>query len=238
MDGKVNFISLLLIHFKYFLFILYIGVNSRALNGYSQDASSNPPPGTWEPGVYDYDDIKKNYLPTYTHYWDDQSKVPYLFNAEKGIWLTYDDLQSNTVKNNYILQEKLAGAMFWEFSCDRNIELIGNTYNALFGGQTTTPETSTSTTTGNTTATTTATTTETTTETTTATTTSGDILEWKPNVFYHVDEKVRYKRNIYKCLQAHTSLSNWAPDTTAALWELIGPGRSIFDFWKKFKTFG
>jgi chitinase len=203
------------------------GVTSRALNGYSQPASSNPPPGTWEPGDYDYDDIKKNYLPTYTRYWDDESQVPFLFNAEKGMWLSYDDLQSNTVKNNYIVQQKLAGAMFWEFSCDRNVELIGNTYNALFGNQTTTtPGNTTSTTTAQTTTTTTGTTTATTTGTTTATTTtSGDILPWAVNTAYNVGDKVTYNGNIYQCLEAHTSLSTWTPDVAVSLWQLVGPAR-------------
>ena len=76
------------------------------MNGFSQPASSQLPPGTWENGIYDYDDLKKNYLPTYTRYWDDQSKVPFLYNAPKGMWISYDDLQSNTVKNNYIIQQQ------------------------------------------------------------------------------------------------------------------------------------
>jgi chitinase len=221
------------------------GVTSTDQNGYSQNASSTPPMGTWEPGSFDYDDLKKNYLPTYTRYWDNSSKVPFLFNTQKGMWLTYDDLESNTIKNNYILQEKLGGAMFWEFSCDRNVELIGNTYTALFGGQTTTPGTTTSTqtttpntNTTSTTATTTGTsTTATTTETsTTATTTSGNIPEWGVNISYRVGDKVTYNQKVYQCLQAHTSISTWTPDETPALWELIGPARSFFDF-LKFKLF-
>ncbi len=209
---------------------LCIGVTSTDQNGFSQNASSTPPTGTWEPGVFDYDDLKKNYLPTYTRYWDDSSKVPFLFNRQKGIWISYDDVQSNTVKNNYILQEKLGGAMFWEFSSDRSVELIGNTYAALFGGQTTTTSTQTTTPTTNTTATTTQTSTAT-------TTTSGNIPTWTANVFYNIGDRVRYVGNIYKCLQAHTALPNWTPPDTPALWELVGPGRSILDFFK-FILFG
>jgi len=220
---------------------LWIGVTSTDQNGFSQNASSTPPMGTWEAGVFDYDDLKKNYLPTYTRYWDDSSKVPFLFNTQKGIWITYDDVQSNTVKNNYILQEKLGGAMFWEFSSDRSVELIGNTYAALFGGQTTTTPAAntTSTTTSATTTTTsqTSTTTVTTTQTsTTTTTTSGDIPTWTANKFYNIGDRVRYVGNIYKCLQAHTALPNWTPADTPALWQLVRPGRSFFDFFK-FKFF-
>jgi len=194
--------------------------------------------GTWEAGVFDYDDLKKNYLPTYTRYWDDSSKVPFLFNRQKGIWITYDDIQSNTIKNNYILQEKLGGAMFWEFSSDRSVELIGNTYAALFGGhtitstQTTTPNANTTATTTQTTTPNTNTTATTTQTSTTATTTSGDILPWRINKLYRIGDRVRYDSKIYKCLQAHTSLSSWTPPDTPALWELVGPGRSFFDFFK------
>jgi chitinase len=190
-------------------------VTSANINGFSQPTSDQLPPGTWENGVYDYDDLKKNYLPTYTRFWDDQSKVPFLFNKDKSIWITYDDLQSNTIKNNYILQQNLAGAMFWELSADRNGELIGNTYSQLSGHQslpTTTPTSS------NTTATKTQTTTVT---TTSATTTSGNILPWTVNKSNHVGDRVEYQGNIYQCLQAHTSLANWIPTETPALWQRI-----------------
>jgi len=96
------------------------------MNGYSQPASS-----ACENPVLTYDDLKKNYVPVFTRFWDDQSKVPFLFNRDKGVWISYDDLESNTNKNNYILQEHLAGAMFWELSGDRTAELIGNTYSQL-----------------------------------------------------------------------------------------------------------
>ena len=51
------------------------------------------------------------------------------------MWNIYDDLQSNTLKNNYILKQKLAGGMLWKISGDRTTELIGNTYTTLFGDQ-------------------------------------------------------------------------------------------------------
>lgn len=155
------------------------------------------------------------------------------------MWLTYDDLQSNTVKNNYILQQKLGGAMFWEFSCDRNIELIGNTYKALFGGDTTPSGNTTSTTTGTTNGTTTATTTGTTNGTTTATTTqttttSGDILPWTVGKAYNVGDKVTYEGKTYQCLEAHTSQSDWTPTAAPSLWAPIESGRFFGRWWRKF----
>jgi chitinase len=190
------------------------GVTSTEQNGFSQNASNVPPMGTWEPGSYDYDDLKKNYLPTYARFWDNSSKVPFLFNKEKGMWITYDDLQSNTVKNNYILQEKLGGAMFWEFSCDRSAELISNTYTALHGGSTPAPDTTT-------TATSTTTTAGNTTTTITTTTTSGDVRQWEENHDYHVGDRVIYDQKLYECLEAHTSEATWTPPETPALWKLI-----------------
>ena len=194
------------------------------MNGFSQPSSGQLPPGTWENGVYDYDDLKKNYLPTYTRFWDDQSKVPFLFNKNNGIWITYDDLQSNTVKNNYILQENLAGAMFWELSGDRSVELIGNTYSQLNRGQIRSPLPPISTPiSSKTSATATATATVTTigTNPTTTTTTSRDILPWTVNKSNHVGDRVVYQGNLYQCLQSHTSLANWTPTETPALWQRI-----------------
>lgn len=83
--------------------------------------------GTWEHGVFDYDHIKKSYLPHYKRFWDNSSKVPYLFNPDTGIWISYDDAQSIRLKAEYIKREKLAGAMFWELSGDRENELINVT---------------------------------------------------------------------------------------------------------------
>ncbi|CAF5212894.1 unnamed protein product, partial [Rotaria magnacalcarata] len=112
------------------------GITSTAQNGFSQPASSQLPMGTWENGIFDYDHLKKSFLPTYTRYWDDASKVPFLFNPSTGIWISYDDLESISLKNNYIKQEQLGGAMFWELSGDRSAELVGATFAALTNGQT------------------------------------------------------------------------------------------------------
>lgn len=193
------------------------------MNGFSQSASNQLPPGTWENGVYDYDDLKKNYLSTYARFWDDQSQVPFLFNKDKGIWITYDDCQSNTIKNNYILQENLAGAMFWELSGDRNVELIGNTYSQLNGHHQPLPSIPLTPVPSNPTTTTTQTTTVTITGTSSTTTqrTSGGILPWTANKSNNVGDRVEYQGNIYQCLQAHTSLSNWIPTETPALWQRI-----------------
>lgn len=49
--------------------------------------------------------------------------------------------------------------------------------------------------------------------------------EWKPDVAYGVDNRVRYEEKLYKCLQAHTSQADWIPTATPALWvEIAAPG--------------
>lgn len=68
----------------------------------------------------------------FVRYWDDESKAPYLFNADKKIFITYDDEQSVKEKCNYIKKHKLAGAMFWEYSSDKKLYLL-KTINEAFG---------------------------------------------------------------------------------------------------------
>lgn len=48
---------------------------------------------------------------------------------------------------------------------------------------------------------------------------------WAGDVDYTVDERIRYGDKLYRCVQAHTSQSNWTPDATPALWtEVAAPG--------------
>ena len=68
----------------------------------------------------------------YVRYWDNVSKAPYLFNAEKKIFITYDDEESIKAKCNYIRQHHLAGIMFWEYFSDRKLYLL-DTINKEFG---------------------------------------------------------------------------------------------------------
>lgn len=79
--------------------------------------------GTWEAGVFDYWDLKKNYIGKkgYKRYYDTEAKVPYLYNGKT--FISYDDKDSITEKMKYMKKQKLGGFMFWEFSGDKNKEL-------------------------------------------------------------------------------------------------------------------
>ncbi|CAF1533074.1 unnamed protein product [Rotaria magnacalcarata] len=195
------------------------GITSTAQNGFSQPASSQLPMGTWENGIFDYDHLKKSFLPTYTRYWDDASKVPFLFNPSTGIWISYDDLESISLKNNYIKQEQLGGAMFWELSGDRSAELVGATFAALTNGQTLPPGTNPPT--GPTPSTTRTSTPSSTVSLSTTPAIGGNDLPWQPHTAYKIGDRVQYVGNTYRCIQTHTSLPDWTPANVPALWQRI-----------------
>ena len=48
---------------------------------------------------------------------------------------------------------------------------------------------------------------------------------WKADTAYAANERIRYGEKLYKCVQAHTSQSDWTPPDTPALWtEVAKPG--------------
>ncbi|GAA0290056.1 LPXTG-motif cell wall-anchored protein [Gracilibacillus halotolerans] len=89
--------------------------------------------GTWEAGVYDFDDIMNNLLQSgsYTEYWNEAAKVPYLYNEETGEFITYDNERSIAEKAAFIKEYGLGGAMIWELSADRESRLLSEITNQL-----------------------------------------------------------------------------------------------------------
>lgn len=48
---------------------------------------------------------------------------------------------------------------------------------------------------------------------------------WYSGIAYLADERVQYNGKLYRCVQAHTSQTDWEPDRTPALWtEVAKPG--------------
>ena len=47
------------------------------------------------------------------------------------------------------------------------------------------------------------------------------IPNWAPNVAYSVGSLVMFQGVEYKCIQAHTSQSDWTPPATPALWQPV-----------------
>ncbi|MBI4508277.1 MAG: glycoside hydrolase family 18 protein, partial [Deltaproteobacteria bacterium] len=90
------------------------------------------PKGTWEDGSFDYKDLKVNYIPKYTRYWHSEARVPWLYSAQEGIMISYDDPESMREKAKYVAEQDLGGVMFWELSGDdTESSLLGALYSTL-----------------------------------------------------------------------------------------------------------
>ena len=44
---------------------------------------------------------------------------------------------------------------------------------------------------------------------------------WVVGKTYAVNDRAQYNGTLYKCIQAHTSQADWAPDATPALWKTV-----------------
>lgn len=44
---------------------------------------------------------------------------------------------------------------------------------------------------------------------------------WEVGKAYAVNDRVQYNGTLYKCIQAHTSQSDWMPSATPALWKTV-----------------
>ncbi len=90
--------------------------------GQYQTCVSGTPFGTWENGIFDFTDIQENYLNDegYEHQWNNEAKVSYLYNADNGVFLTYNDESSMMYIASLAKSLDLSGVMSWDISGDRN----------------------------------------------------------------------------------------------------------------------
>ena len=51
----------------------------------------------------------------YVRYWDAEAAVPYLYNEEAQIFVSYEDAESLEMKCQYVMDHSLGGVMFWEY---------------------------------------------------------------------------------------------------------------------------
>ncbi|WP_082788846.1 glycoside hydrolase family 18 protein, partial [Lederbergia lenta] len=102
--------------------------NDFAINdngGYQNCAGAGG--GNVEPGVYTFEHLiaEKVNKNGYTRYWNDNAKVPFLYNDENGEFISYDDVESMGHKVDFIKETGLAGAMIWEIGQDdKNSSLL------------------------------------------------------------------------------------------------------------------
>jgi chitinase len=84
-------------------------------------------PGQPVPNAFaNYASITSNMIGKgYLRYWDQASSVPYLYNAQQHVFVSYEDPESLSIKCKYILDHRLAGIMFWDYASDPSGELLG-----------------------------------------------------------------------------------------------------------------
>ncbi|MEG0295803.1 MAG: glycosyl hydrolase family 18 protein [Clostridium sp.] len=92
--------------------------------------------GTWSYNALDALNVK---YPGMKEYWDDYSKVPYLYNETTGSFFTYDNARSIEEKCKYVKENNLGGMIAWMASNDKQTtstkrdELTNVTKQALYG---------------------------------------------------------------------------------------------------------
>jgi chitinase len=60
----------------------------------------------------------------YTRHWDAAASVPYLYNADKQIFVSYEDPESLAAKCKYVKKQHLKGVMFWDYESDPSGALL------------------------------------------------------------------------------------------------------------------
>ena len=85
--------------------------------------------GTWEAGVYDFKDLP---LDGAQEYWDEEAYATYSYDNSTGMLISYDTVDLALTKVDYIKQNNLGGAMWWEVSGDKTDEasIITNVRNS------------------------------------------------------------------------------------------------------------
>ncbi len=106
------------------------GVKPNDYFGLYQPASGVPP-GTRPGGLLYYRDLlpllKDN---KFTHFFDEETKVPWLFNPNTRVAISYEDAASIPNKTAYVRSMGLGGMMIWELSFDDDEHTLLNAVNS------------------------------------------------------------------------------------------------------------
>jgi chitinase len=97
--------------------------------------------GLYQPGGRPRERVETRYTnlaalatqPGWVRRWDALAQAPFLWNADKRLFVGYDDPESLRAKARYIREHGLAGAMFWEYNADRTGALLGTLFTELRG---------------------------------------------------------------------------------------------------------
>jgi chitinase len=80
--------------------------------------------GLYQPGKFSrfvsMRQIRQHYTSAngYREYWDDSAQAPYMYNAARRSFLTYDNKRSVAAKAEYVKKKGLNGIFFWELRLD------------------------------------------------------------------------------------------------------------------------
>jgi chitinase len=90
---------------------------------------SKGPPKDWGESDGGWRRLSRTRLidPRYARHWEPRARVPWLFDAKAGTWISYDDPESVRAKMDYVREHKLGGVIIWELSADdgRLMQAVG-----------------------------------------------------------------------------------------------------------------
>lgn len=107
---------------------MWMQVNNEN-NGLFQPGSNN----TMDLGGGSYKNLHGQLIDKhgFKRYWDDIAKAPWLWHAEKNVLVSYEDSESLHHKSQYVIDNNLAGVMFWRYSSDYQGTLLDSLYRYL-----------------------------------------------------------------------------------------------------------
>jgi chitinase len=71
----------------------------------------------------------------FTRYWDEKASVPYLYNPQQQIFVSYEDPESLAAKCRFVRARGLGGIMFWEYTNDPSGTLLNAVNDGLKGAK-------------------------------------------------------------------------------------------------------
>ena len=75
-------------------------------------------------GLDPVNDPSDKFVGSYTRNYDDVAVAPWLWNAEKSVFLSTEDKASVEVKADYVIDKEIGGIMFWELAGDYNCYVL------------------------------------------------------------------------------------------------------------------
>jgi chitinase len=78
------------------------------------------PPKDWRESDGSWRRLSRTRLsdPRYARHWEPNAKVPWLYDAKAGTWISYDDPDAVRAKMKYVRDHKLGGVIIWELGAD------------------------------------------------------------------------------------------------------------------------